>query len=61
MTANITGDLGEILYEKNYRIVTSAGAVALEEEHNFIFRYDPRAIIIFIDSAPGHVYGISLY
>ena len=52
VTANITGDLGEILYEKNYRIVTSAGAVALEEEHNFIFVMTPERLLYLLILLP---------
>lgn len=52
VTANITEDLGNILYEKNYRIVTSAGAVALEEEHNFIFVMTPERLLYLLILLP---------
>lgn len=52
VTANITEDLGESLYEKNYRIVTSAGAVALEEEHNFLFVMTPERLLYLLILMP---------
>ena len=40
--------LGPELKEKNYRIVTSAGAMALEEEHNFIFAMTPERLLYLL-------------
>jgi len=52
VTANITEDLGNSLYEKNYRIVTSAGAVVLEEKHNFIFVMTPERLLYLLILLP---------
>lgn len=52
VTANITEDLGSILYEMNYRIVTSAGAIALEEDHNYIFAMTPERLLYLLILLP---------
>ncbi len=43
VTSKIINDLKENLKEYNYRLVTSAGALVLKEQHNFIFCTDTRA------------------
>lgn len=48
MTEKLTEVLGPELKEKNYRIVTSAGAMALEEEHNFIFAMTPERLLYLL-------------
>ena len=47
-TEKLTEVLGPELKEKNYRIVTSAGAMALEEEHNFIFAMTPERLLYLL-------------
>lgn len=47
-TEKLTEVLGSELKEKNYRIVTSAGAMALEEEHNFIFAMTPERLLYLL-------------
>lgn len=47
-TEKLTEVLGPELKEKNYRIVTSAGAMALEEEHNFIFAMAPERLLYLL-------------
>lgn len=45
ITSNLINDLQGLLYEKNYRIVTSAGSVALEQEHNYILVLTPERLL----------------
>lgn len=47
-TEKLTEVLGPELKEKNCRIVTSAGAMALEEEHNFIFAMTPERLLYLL-------------
>ena len=47
-TEKLTDALGPELKERNYRIVTSAGAMALEEEHNFIFAMTPERLLYLL-------------
>lgn len=47
-TEKLTEVLGPELKEKNYRIVTSAGAMALEEEHNFTFAMTPERLLYLL-------------
>lgn len=47
-TEKLTEVLGPEFKEKNYRIVTSAGAMALEEEHNFIFAMTPERLLYLL-------------
>lgn len=47
-TEKLTEVLGPELKEKDYRIVTSAGAMALEEEHNFIFAMTPERLLYLL-------------
>ncbi len=48
VTEKLTDILGADLKEHNYRIVTSAGAQALEEDHNFIFAMTPERILYLL-------------
>lgn len=48
VSSKIINELGSLLQEKNYRIVTSAGALALEEEHNFIFVLTPERLLYLL-------------
>ena len=41
ISSSIIQDLNTLLGEKNYKVVNSAGAIALQEEHNFIFVLTP--------------------
>lgn len=47
-TKSFTKDLEENLYKHNYRIVTSAGSVALEEQHNYIFIMTPERMLYLL-------------
>ena len=48
VSSKIINELGGLLQEKNYRVVTSAGALALEEEHNFIFVLTPERLLYLL-------------
>ncbi|TGJ77235.1 DEAD/DEAH box helicase [Caproiciproducens galactitolivorans] len=48
VSSKIINDLGSLLKEKNYRVVTSAGALALEEEHNFIYVLTPERLLYLL-------------
>lgn len=45
ISSNLINELQNLLVEKNYRIVTSAGAMALEQEHNYIFVLTPERLL----------------
>ena len=47
-TEKLTEVLGPEPKEKTYRMVTSAGAMALEEEHNFIFAMTPERLLYLL-------------
>lgn len=48
VTKSLTEDLQGALSEHDYRIVTSAGAVALEEPHNYIFVMTPERLLYLL-------------
>lgn len=48
MTNGLTEDLNDDLYEHDFRIVTSAGAVSLEEQHNYIFFMTPERLLYLL-------------
>lgn len=48
VTSSISEDLKDTLSEKDYRIVTSAGAMALEEPHNYIFVMTPERLLYLL-------------
>jgi hypothetical protein len=51
VSSKIINDLKELLKEHNYRLITSAGALSLKEEHNFIFVLTPeRLLYLLIDN-----------
>jgi replicative superfamily II helicase len=51
VTSRIINDLKELLAEQNYRLVTSAGALSLKQDHNFIFVLTPeRLLYLLIDN-----------
>lgn len=45
-------DLEDNLKERNYRVVTAASDIALEEEHNFIFVLTPERLLYLLISEP---------
>lgn len=49
VSENITKDLKGLMKEKNYRIVNSAGAIVLEENHNFIFIVTPERMLYIVN------------
>jgi hypothetical protein len=52
VTSKIINDLKELLAEHNYRLVTSAGALALKQDHNFIFVLTPERLLYLLISNP---------
>lgn len=48
VTSSISEDLKNTLSDKDYRIVTSAGAMALEEPHNYIFVMTPERLLYLL-------------
>ena len=52
VSSSIINDLKEMLAEYNYKIVTSAGALALKEEHNFILVMTPERLLYLMISNP---------
>lgn len=48
VSSKIINDLAGLLQEKNYRVVTSAGALALEEKHNFVFVLTPERLLYLL-------------
>jgi hypothetical protein len=45
VSSKIINDLEGLLSEHDYKVVTSAGAIALEDEHNFIFVLTPERLL----------------
>lgn len=52
VTNSLAEDLNDDLYEHEFRIVTSAGAVALEEQHNYIFVMTPERLLYLLILMP---------
>ena len=52
VSSKIIDDLQDNLKDKNYRLVNSAGATALEHEHNFIFVVTPERMFYLLLSHP---------
>lgn len=52
VTSKIINDLKDMLQEYNYRLVTSAGATVLKEEHNFIFVLTPERLLYLLIGHP---------
>lgn len=50
VTSKIINDLKDELVEKNYRVVTSAGSIVLEQERNFIFVLTPERLLYLLIS-----------
>jgi hypothetical protein len=48
VTSKIINDLKELLSQHDYRLVTSAGAAALKEKHNFIFVLTPERLLYLL-------------
>ena len=48
----IIDDLADMLSSKNYRIVTAAGDIALEEDHNFVLVLTPERLLYLLISKP---------
>lgn len=49
---NIISDLGDSLNHCNYRVVTAASDIALEEQHNFVFVLTPERLLYLLISRP---------
>lgn len=52
MRNDTINDLKYILEEENYRVVTAASDISLEEEHNFILIMTPERLLYFLISNP---------
>lgn len=52
VTSKIINDLKNLLAEHNYRLVTSAGALVLKENHNFIFVLTPERLLYLLIGMP---------
>lgn len=50
--SKLIGDLEEELERRNYRIVSAAGDIVLEGEHNFIFVLTPERLLYLLISKP---------
>jgi len=48
VSSRIIHDLGALLTERNYKVVTSQGALALQKEHNFIFVLTPERLLYLL-------------
>ena len=49
MRNDTINDLKNILEEQNYRVVTAASDISLEEEHNFILIMTPERLLYFFN------------
>ena len=52
VSSRIITDLKELLAEKNYRVVTAGGAIALQQEHNFILALTPERLLYLLLERP---------
>lgn len=52
ITGELIEDLTILLKANNYRIVTSAGSIALEQEHNYIFVLTPERMLYILNDDP---------
>lgn len=52
VSSNFINELQDLLIQKNYRIVTSAGAIALEQNHNYIFVLTPERLLYTLIKYP---------
>lgn len=52
ITSNLIRDLNNMLEKQNYKVVNSAGALALQQEHNFIFVLTPERLLYLLISRP---------
>ena len=50
--SSIINDLGDNLESRNYRVVSAASDIALEEEHNYIFVLTPERLLYLLISKP---------
>lgn len=48
VSTKIIHDLKELLEEKDYKVVTSAGSTALEQEHNYVFVLTPERMMYLL-------------
>lgn len=52
VSSKIINELRDLLAEKDYKVITSAGALALEQEHNFIFVLTPERLLYLLIKYP---------
>lgn len=50
--SSVINDLNDNLEKRNYRVVTAASDVALEEEHNYVFVLTPERLLYLLISRP---------
>lgn len=50
--SSVINDLNDNLEKRNYRVVTAASDIALEEEHNYIFVLTPERLLYLLISEP---------
>lgn len=48
VSSRIITDLKELLEENNYRVVTSGGAISLQQEHNFVLVLTPERLLYLL-------------
>ena len=52
ITSTLIQDLNNMLEKQNYKVVNSAGALALQQEHNFILVLTPERLLYLLISRP---------
>lgn len=53
VSSKIIEDLKDLLAEHDYRVVTSAGALALQQQHNFVLVLTPERLLYLLLDKPG--------
>ncbi|XEQ97798.1 hypothetical protein SPX_26620 [Sporomusa paucivorans] len=53
VSSKIIEDLKDLLAEHNYRVVTSAGALSLQQKHNFVLTLTPERLLYLLLDKPG--------
>ena len=52
VTSRVINDLKELLSERNYQVVTSAGALGLKQKHNFVLVLTPERLLYLLLANP---------
>ncbi|WP_207856971.1 DEAD/DEAH box helicase [Lucifera butyrica] len=53
VSSKIIEDLKDLLAEHDYRVVTSAGALSLQQQHNFVLTLTPERLLYLLLDKPG--------